>query len=155
MRSILEIYTTIHVLISLAAILIGFPAIVQMLRGQWRSVPVVWFFALTALTCVTGFGFPTSSVTPAHVLGVITLALLGTSYYARSRSLNSRRFRRVCLLTALASQYVNVFVLIVQSFQKIGFLHALAPTQSELPFLLVQLLVAALFLLPAWKSFSL
>jgi hypothetical protein len=42
--------------------------------------------------------------------------------------------------------YLNVFVLVVQAFQKVAFLAALAPTQSELPFQLVQLAVLALFL---------
>ena len=42
--------------------------------------------------------------------------------------------------------YLNVFVGVVQSFQKLAFLKALAPTQSEAPFLIVQVLVLALFI---------
>jgi hypothetical protein len=41
-------------------------------------------------------------------------------------------------VTAIAAFYLNVFVSIVQSFQKIPFLHAVAPTQSEPPFLITQ-----------------
>ena len=43
------------------------------------------------------------------------------------------------MITAILALYFNFFVLIVQSFQKIPSLHALAPTQSELPFKLAQL----------------
>jgi hypothetical protein len=154
MPSILGVYTAIHVGISLAAIVVGIPAISQMLRGELRSSSVFWFFALTALTCLTGFGFPVSTITPAHVVGVITLALLSASYFARSRSLTSRRWRLVFLLAAIAAQYLNTFVLIVQSFQKIGFLHSLAPTQSELPFIVAQFLGIALFAFPVWRSFT-
>ena len=42
--------------------------------------------------------------------------------------------------------YLNLFVLVAQLFQKIPGLKALAPTQSEPPFLIVQLVVMALFI---------
>jgi len=41
--------------------------------------------------------------------------------------------------------YFNVFVGIVQSFEKISVLNAMAPTQTEPPFKLTQLVVLALF----------
>ena len=153
MTTMLGVYTAIHVVISVLAILVGVPAISQMLRGELKSTAVFWFFFLTALTCLTGFGFPVSSITPAHVVGVITLGLLAISFFARSRSVTSRRWRLVFLLAAMAAQYLNTFVLIVQSFQKIGFLHALAPTQSELPFIVAQLLGISLFGFPVWRAF--
>jgi uncharacterized membrane protein SirB2 len=42
---------------------------------------------------------------------------------------------------------LNVFVLIVQSFQKIPALKALAPTQKEAPFLIAEIIVLLAFLL--------
>ena len=154
MPSILGFYTAIHVAISVVAIIVGVPAISQMLRGELRSTEVFWYFSLTALTCLTGFGFPVSSITPAHVVAVVTLALLALSYFARSRSLTNQRWRRVFLLAAIASQYLNTFVLIVQAFQKITALRSLAPTQSELPFIVAQFFGIALFVLPVWRSFT-
>jgi hypothetical protein len=41
--------------------------------------------------------------------------------------------------------YLNVFVAIVQAFRKLPALKALAPTQSEPPFKLTQLVVLVLF----------
>jgi len=41
--------------------------------------------------------------------------------------------------------YFNRFVLVVQSFEKVPALKALAPTQTEPPFAIAQLLVLALF----------
>ncbi len=154
MLSALAVYTLIHVVISLAAIVVGIPAIWQMLHGSTRSTNVFWFFSLTTLTCLTGFGFPVSSIMPAHVLGVITLGLLALSNFARSRSLASSRWQLTFLLAAIAAQYLNTFVLIVQSFQKISFLHSLAPTQSEPPFIAAQILGLLLFGLPVWSSFK-
>ena len=49
-------------------------------------------------------------------------------------------------MTALFALYLNVFVLVVQSFQKIPALNALAPKGSEPPFAVVQLVVLAAFL---------
>lgn len=46
---------------------------------------------------------------------------------------------------AVISLYFNVFVGVVQSFEKIPALNAMAPTQSEPPFKLTQLVVLALF----------
>jgi hypothetical protein len=48
--------------------------------------------------------------------------------------------------TALAALYLNVFVGVVQAFQKLPFLQPLAPTQSEPPFAVAQLAVLAVFL---------
>ena len=46
---------------------------------------------------------------------------------------------------ALDLLYFNCFVGVVQAFQKLPFLHPLAPTQSEPPFLVAQLAVLAVF----------
>jgi hypothetical protein len=48
-------------------------------------------------------------------------------------------------VTALIAFYFNFVVLVIQSFQKIPALKALAPTQSEPPFLVTQLVVLVLF----------
>jgi len=45
--------------------------------------------------------------------------------------------------------YLNVFVLIVQLFQKVPALKAIAPTQSEAPFKVTQLVALVLFVVLA------
>jgi hypothetical protein len=50
------------------------------------------------------------------------------------------------VITAMIAQYFNVLVLIAQAFQKISSLRELAPTQTELPFALAQLVTLALFI---------
>ncbi len=42
--------------------------------------------------------------------------------------------------------YLNCFVLVVQLFEKVRALKALAPTQSEPPFLVTQIIVLAVFI---------
>jgi len=55
-------------------------------------------------------------------------------------------WRRTYVLTAVMALYLNVFVLVVQLFLKVPALHAMAPTQQEPPFLVVQVIVLALFI---------
>jgi hypothetical protein len=50
------------------------------------------------------------------------------------------------VITATISLYLNVFVLVVQSFQKVPALKAMAPTQSEPPFKAAQGTVLLLFI---------
>ncbi|MBV8576188.1 MAG: hypothetical protein JOZ58_14275, partial [Acetobacteraceae bacterium] len=54
-------------------------------------------------------------------------------------------WRWIYISGAVAALYLNVFVAVVQAFQKLPFLQLLAPTQSEPPFLVVQVVVLATF----------
>ena len=50
------------------------------------------------------------------------------------------------VITAIIALYFNSFVAVVQSFEKVPALHAMAPTQKEPPFLVAQLALLALFI---------
>ena len=56
-------------------------------------------------------------------------------------------WRWIYVIAAVASLYLNVFVLVVQSFVKVSALTALAPTQTEPPFAITQAVVLAIFVL--------
>jgi hypothetical protein len=56
---------------------------------------------------------------------------------------NRHRFHRCRRIVAL---YFNCFVGVVQAFEKVPALKAMAPTQKEPPFLVAQLLLLALFI---------
>jgi magnesium-transporting ATPase (P-type) len=96
-------------------------------------------------TSVTGFFFPFQKFTPAHGVGIISLIALAAAIPARYAWRLAGHWRWVYVVSAVLALYLNVFVGVVQAFQKIPALNALAPTQSELPFLLAQLVVLALF----------
>jgi hypothetical protein len=55
-------------------------------------------------------------------------------------------WRWIYVVGATLSLYFNFFVLIVQSFQKVPALRALAPKQSEPPFAIAQLSAVVLFI---------
>ena len=94
---------------------------------------------------MTGFFFPFHQFTPAHGVGVISLLVLAVAILARYVLHLAGAWRRIYVVTAMVALYLNVFVLIVQLFQKVAALKALAPTQSEPPFLVTQLFALALF----------
>jgi hypothetical protein len=98
------------------------------------------------LTSVTGFFFPFDRFLPSHWFGVISLIALAGAILARYRFLYAGAWRWLYVLTMLIGTYLLAFVTIVQAFQKIPALHALAPTQSELPFAVAQLVTLAVFL---------
>ena len=144
----LQTYTLIHVLISLIGIGSGLVVMYGMLTGKRFDGWTVVFLTTTVLTSVTGFGFPFKGVTPAINVGIISLVILAIAIVARyARHLARCLAENVCrVLPASLALYLNVFVLVVQSFEKVPALKAAAPTQKEPPFLVAQLAVLALFI---------
>src|SRR5262249_12922400 len=146
-------FTIIHVIISLAGIVSAFVVIDGFLKAKRRDGWNAFFLVMTILTSVTGFLFPRNGVTPGQIVGAISLVLLAVALLARYPLHFSGAGRWLYIVTAIIAQWFNFAVLIIQSFQKIGPLKELAPTQSEPPFLVAQ--VAALILFVVLAIFSL
>ena len=131
-------FTIIHVIISLIAIAAGLVVMFGMLGSHrlpgWTAI----FLITTALTSITGFMFPINGFTPALGTGIVATIVLVFALVGLYGKHLSGAWRWIYAATAVISLYLNVFVLIVQSFQKIAFLKAMAPTQSEPPFLIAQ-----------------
>jgi hypothetical protein len=141
---ILRIYTIIHTLISVVAIFTGLVVAFGMVTGNRLDGWTKWFLITAVATTVTGFFFPFHGFTPAISLGIISLPFLALTIFARYRKNMAGAWRWIYVVGAVICLYFNVFVLVVQSFEKIPALHALAPTQTESPFKFTQLVVLAL-----------
>ena len=85
-------------------------------------------------------------MTPGIAFGLISLVVLLVVIYARYRRRLAGIWRPVYVIGAVFAFYLNFVVLIVQSFQKVPNLKALAPTQSEPPFMAAQLVSLVAFL---------
>jgi DMSO/TMAO reductase YedYZ heme-binding membrane subunit len=142
-------FTIVHVLISLIGIGSGLVVLAGLLAGRRLDGWTALFLVSTVATSVTGFFFPFHGFTPAIAVGIISLLVLAVTSFARYGRRLAGAWRWVYVVTAMVALYLNVFVLIVQLFQKVPALKALAPTQSEPPFLLTQLIVLALFVVLA------
>jgi hypothetical protein len=142
-------YTLVHVAISLLGICSGFVVLFGSLRAKRLDSWTALFLLTTVLTSVTGFGFPFDHLLPAHKVGILSLVVLAIAILARYVLHLVGAWRSIYVLGAVMALYLNVFVLIVQLFQKAPALKAVAPTQSEPPFLVAQLVVLAVFVLLA------
>jgi hypothetical protein len=140
----LATFTALHVAISLAGIGSGFVVIYGFLTNKRLDGWTAAFLVTTALTSLTGFLFPFKGVTPGIVVGLISLVVLAIA--ALTRYTLHLTWRKTYVIAASAALYFNVFVLVVQSFEKVPALHALAQTQKEPPFAVAQVAVLVLFI---------
>ena len=141
--------TVIHVVISLIGILSGLVVMFGMLARKRFDRWTVLFLATTVATSATGFFFPFHGFTPAIGVGIISLVVLAVAILARYVRHLAGAWRWIYVVSASAALYFNVFVLVVQLFQKVPDLKALAPTQSEPPFAATQFIVLILFVVLA------
>ncbi len=139
-------FTTVHVVLSLVGIFSGFMVLFGLLTAKALESWTALFLATTVLTSVTGFFFPATTLLPSHVVGIISLAVLAVALLALYVFHLVGAWRWLYVVCAMLALYLNVFVGVVQAFQKLSFLQPLAPTQSEPPFLIAQLVVLVLFI---------
>jgi hypothetical protein len=139
--------TLVHVVLSVIGIASGFLVLLGMFSAKnWPSLTAL-FLGTTILTSVTGFFFPFHKLLPSHILGIlslIALAVAGLALYGRHLA---GGWRRTYVISVMISLYFNVFVLIAQAFMKVPALHALAPTQTESAFKIVQGIALLLFII--------
>jgi hypothetical protein len=137
--------TFVHVLLSLAGIGSGSIVALGMLAAKrldgWTAV----FLATTVLTSATGFLFPYHGFLPSHAIAALSLVVLAIAIFARYGRHLAGAWRGTYVITCVIAFYFNVFVLVVQLFEKVPALKAMAPTQSEPPFKLTQVVVLVLF----------
>ena len=148
----LPTFTLIHVLISVVGIISGLVVVGGLMAGARLEGWTALFLVTTTLTSVTGFGFPTAAVSPAQIVGGLSLVVLAACLAARYWMKLAGGWRTTYVVTAVVATYLNVFVLVVQLFAKTPALAQLAPTQQEPPFALTQALVLALFVWLGWAA---
>jgi len=141
----MDTFTQIHVAISLVGILSGLVVMVGLLTARRLDRWTALFLLSTLATSVTGFFFPFHGVPPAIIVGIISVVLLAGAILARYARGLAGAWRWIYVITAMIALYLNVFVLIVQLFLKVPALKALAPMQTEPPFLVAQLSSLVIF----------
>jgi hypothetical protein len=140
-------FTVLHVIITLVAIGSGLIVVGGMFASHRLPVTAALFLFTTALTSVTGFLFPIHGFTPALGVGILACVILVIALFALYKAHLVGAWRWIYAIAAVTSLYLNVFVLVVQSFVKVSALNALAPTQTEPPFAITQGAVLAIFIL--------
>ena len=141
----LDGYTLFHVAISLVGIAVGFVVLGGFLADARLDGAIHTFLATTVATDVTGFLFPFNGFLPSYAVGIISLIILAVAIYAYYAARLAGPWRSTFVVSVIATLYLNVFVLIAQTFQKNPAILALAPTQSEAPFVVVQAVALVTF----------
>ena len=142
----LSTFTTVHVIISLIGIGSGLIVLYGMLTGAKSDAMIALFLVSTILTSVTGYFFPADKILPSHIVGALSLVVLAIAVFAFYSKHLLGAWRWVYVVTAIIALWFNCFVGVVQAFQKLPFLQLLAPTQSEPPFAIAQLVVLLIFI---------
>jgi hypothetical protein len=140
------VFTLVHVALSLIGMIAGAVVVYAMCKTQHWNGWTALFLSTTAATTATGFLFHSAKFGPAHAVGVISLGVLALAILALYAYRLAGPWRWLYVVAALIAFYLNVFVGIVQAFQKLPLLRPLAPTQSEPPFTITQLAVFLVFL---------
>jgi hypothetical protein len=146
------LYTGIHVVLSLIGILSGFLLFFFLIGKKRHTYWTSIFFLSNILTDVTGFLFPFKSITPGIIIGVLSLVALLVAIVA----LLSKTQRGAFISASAVALFFNVFVLIVQSFEKISWLHNVAPTQTSPVFWIAQAVglgIVILVAVTAWGRY--
>jgi hypothetical protein len=149
-------FTTFHTVLSLVGIAAGLIVLLGMFGSKKLPGLTALFLATTVLTSVTGYFFPRDHILPSHIVGAICLVMLAIAIFALYTRQLAGSWRWIYVVTAVMALYLNAFVGVVQSFLKIPAVNALAPTQSEPPFLIAQsvlLLLFIVFCVVALRSF--
>jgi hypothetical protein len=141
----LSTFTLVHVLISLIAIASGFVVIFGLVGGKRQGLTGT-FLTTTVLTSVTAFMFPFEKVTPGIKLGIVSMVVLAVTIAALYAFHLAGAWRSTYAVGATMALYLNCFVLVAQLFEKVPALHELAPTGSEAPFLVAELVLLAGFI---------
>ncbi|MGE4250738.1 MAG: hypothetical protein AB7F09_15180 [Parvibaculaceae bacterium] len=137
--------TFVHTVLSFIAIGLGIVATARLLGADTAPRWTRYFFATAAAVTLTGFIFPFTGVTPAFATGIVSTVILIAWLVARYSFQLAGVWRSIYALSIVASLYLLIFVTIAQAFQKIPALSALAPTQSEAPFAVAQVIALVLF----------
>lgn len=142
-------FTLMHVVLSMAGIGTGFIVMFGLLAGKRLDGWTMIFILTTMATCVTGFLFPFERLFPSHVLGLSSLLVVVVVIWARYWFQLEGAARWIFVVGVAIALYLNVFVAIVQAFRKVPSLNAMAPTQTEKPFIIAQLVNLGIFVVLA------
>jgi hypothetical protein len=146
MSAALPAFTLFHLALSLAGILAGLLVVFALIFGE----------TVEELDCHVSTNHcgdqphrilvPIPQVLPSHGVGIVSLLALALTIPALYVFHLAGARRRVYVIGSVMALYLNVFVLIAQYFMNIAALKALAPTGSEPPFLVTQVVVMLIFI---------
>ncbi len=147
-----KLFILIHVFLSVIGIVAGLVVVGGLMAGMHFKRWTALFLVSTLLTSITGYGFASVAIRPAHVVGAISLMALAGAFVALYWKRLNGGWRQTFVVLSVLALYLNVFVLMAQLFQKIPAMAVLASTSSTPVFSVTQGLVLVLFIGLGWAT---
>jgi hypothetical protein len=141
-----EVLLRTHVVLSLFGIVSGLVVVYGLLTDRQLTGWTALFLATTIFTSLTGFPLAPFGFDPPRAVGVISLIFLAIAVVALYVFALAGAWRWIYIVSALVALYLNCFVGVIQAFGKLEFLRALAPTQTEPPFVVAQVALLVVFI---------
>jgi hypothetical protein len=145
-------FTWVHTALSVAALIAGLIVVIGLFSSKTLGGWTAFFLATAIATSATGFGFPFQSFGASHWIGVISLVVLVLAVLARYVLHYAGAWRWLYAVCTVVAFYFLVFVLIAQAFKKVPALAALAPTLSEPPFAIAQVVAMVIFVVISFAT---
>ena len=142
----MDTFTWIHTALSLVAVVSSIPVLTGLIGNRPSGGWTLLFIVTAAATSATGFGFTGIPFGASHWVGVICLVLLLVTILARYAFHLAGLWRPVWAVSLVTVVYFQLFVLIAQLFKKVPALAARAPTLSEPPFAVAQVVLLVIFI---------
>ncbi|MBN9062897.1 MAG: hypothetical protein BGP06_07215 [Rhizobiales bacterium 65-9] len=142
----------IHTILSLVALVAGVIVVLDMIGSKFSARLTAAYLLTSIAANLTGFILPADRILPSHIVGVLSsMALIVAVIGLYVRGL-AGGWRRAYAIAMTVSVYFLAFVTVAQAFLKISALQPLAPTQTEPPFAIAQLVVIAAFVALGWAA---
>jgi hypothetical protein len=139
-----------HVVISLAGIATGCVMAAGLIGGRLQRRWTAASLVTNVATDVSGYVLPATTILPSHIVGALSLVALIVAIVALYQQRLKGWWRPAFVIAAIFAVYLNLFVGVVQAFRRIPPLTALAPTESEPPFAIAQVVLLLVFLGGTW-----
>jgi hypothetical protein len=136
----------LHMVFSLIGILVGIFVLLGMVANRFSAPWTAVFLASTLFASLTGFPIPPFGFDAARAVGILTVVLEAIAIAALYIFRLEGQWRWLFVASSVASLYFNCFVGVAQTFQKVAYVNAFAPTQTEAPFAVAQFVVLVIFI---------
>ncbi len=136
-----------HTLVSFAALAAGFLCLPSLVMRNGREGPITIFLLLTLIAALSGFLFPGFGI--GHRIGVAATIVATIGLAVRLIFASTSIGARIGAASAVICMFFLMFFTISESFRRLPPLQQLAPTLSEPPFRIAQLVNLVVFLLLA------
>jgi hypothetical protein len=128
----LAVFTVAHVVVSCLALVTGLVVSMRMLRHEALGAWPRNFFVLSFAASTSGFFFPISDLKPSHIIGILSLLVLGPTLRGYYVAHQHGAWRAIYRMGVIVSTYLLASLAVAQAFMKVAALQSpVIPVTSQ------------------------